>query len=71
MNKKTRTAIWTCLWMCLVAASAGAQGVAATTGDGLIEVKPGRMDAAFLMPGADVLRLRAGVVDLYIAAPDT
>jgi hypothetical protein len=136
--------IWPALWMCLAAASAGAEDVVASaTWDGLIEVKPRRMDAAFLMPGADfrpyqklmldpatvafrkdwmkrvntgtrlsqrvsqedaekiaaaardnftevfteafrkagyeivtapgvdVLRVRAGVIDLYIAAPDT
>jgi hypothetical protein len=55
VNKmKNRTAILPGLWLCLVAASAGAQDVTTTTTwDGLVEVKPKRMDAAFLMPGAD------------------
>jgi hypothetical protein len=61
---KNRTAIWPALWLCLLAASAAAQDVTTTTGwDGLVEVKPRQMDAAFLLPGADFRPYRKLMLD--------
>jgi hypothetical protein len=61
---KNRTAIWPSLWLSLVAASAAAQDVTTTPSwDGLVEVKPRQMDAAFLMPGADFRPYRKLMLD--------
>jgi len=52
MNRTKRICLSACL--CLAAVSAGAQDVIASRSwDGLVEVKPKRMDVAYLMPGAD------------------
>ena len=61
---KDRAAIWAGLWMCLAAASASSQALpASTTWDGLVEVKPKQMDAAYLMPGADFRPYRKVMLD--------
>jgi hypothetical protein len=63
MNKTTRL-IGLGAWLCLAAASAGAENVTtSSTWDGLVEVKPKHMDAAFLMPGADFRPYRKLMVD--------
>ncbi len=67
MNK-TRV-IWLGAWLCLIAASAGAQDVTTSNSwDGLVEVKPKRMDAAFLMPGADFRPYKKLMLDQTVVA---
>ena len=52
MNKSITTSVCA-LVLCAVASFAGAKDESGGHWDGLVEVKPKRLDAAFLLPGAD------------------
>jgi hypothetical protein len=58
------------LWL-FAAASVAQDATNSDNWEGLVSVVPKRIDALALMPGADVLQVRAGIVDLYLAAPDS
>ena len=62
MNSPKR--LWIGAWLGLMAMTAAAQDVtSAQSWDGLVEVKPKRMDAAYLMPGADFRPYRKLMLD--------
>jgi hypothetical protein len=62
MNSSWR--LWIGAWLGLMAMTAAAQDVtSAQSWDGLVEVKPKRFDAAFLLPGADFRPYRKLMID--------